>query len=135
MPVRCADDKQVLWTKYMRKVFMEPNKNKLYIPVNVVESKDIISGIGGKELAALGAAGAVGVIAGIVIYAITANMIYCIISVAFIIATVFIAVRRDNHNESIIDKLMHIYRYSRAQKRFEYEYRGVSSPWEEEKHE
>lgn len=114
---------------------MESDKNKLYIPVNVVESKDIISGIGGKELAVLGAAGAVGVIAGIVIYAITANMIYCIISVAFIIATVFIAVRRDNHNESIVDKLMHIYRYSRAQKRFEYEYRGVSSPWEEENHE
>lgn len=114
---------------------MGSNKNKLYIPVNVVESKDIISGIGGEELAIIGVAGVVGVIAGIIMYAATANMIYCIISVAFIIAAVFIMVRRDNHNESIVDKLMHIYKYKRAQKRFEYEYNGISSPWEEEYHE
>lgn len=52
--------------------------------------------------------------------------------IAFAITITFIAVRRDNHNESMIDKLIQIYRYVRAQKRFEYEYMGIKSIWENE---
>lgn len=108
----------------------------LYIPVNVPETKDIIvSGIAGKEIAIVGCSGAAGIILGLITYALTANMIYCWMLVFIIVAAAFIAVRRDNHNESLIDKLVLIYRYTQAQKRFEYEYRGVHSPWEEEKNE
>ena len=49
----------------------------------------------------------------------------------FVGMAAFIAVRRDNHNENMIDKILQIYRYTNAQKRFEYEYMGIKSPWED----
>ena len=53
---------------------MNDNDKKLYIPVNVLETKDIIPGIGGKELAAIGITTAVGVIISIIVYAVNNNM-------------------------------------------------------------
>ncbi len=111
---------------------MNDNDKKLYIPVNVLETKDIIPGIGGKELAAIGIAAAVGVIISIVVYAVNNNMVTCLMIIAFASTATFIAVRRDNHNENIINKIVQIYRYANAQKRFEYEYMGIKSPWEDE---
>ncbi len=111
---------------------MNDNAQKLYIPVNVLETHDLVPGMGGKEFAAMGIAAAIGVVISILIYAINNNLITCIMIIAFAITITFIAVRRDNHNESMIDKLVQIYRYVRAQKRFEYEYMGIKSIWENE---
>lgn len=105
---------------------------KLYIPVNVLETKDLVSGIGGKEFVQVGLAAAAGVIISIITYAMKADIIACMIIIAFTTTVAFITVRRDNHNESMIDKLVQIYRYVRAQKRFEYEYMGIKSTWEDE---
>ena len=106
-------------------------KDKLYIPVNVLETRDLVPGIGGKELTEIGIAAIVGVIISLVVYAMRADMIVCILIVIFTTVTTFIAVRRDNHNENMVDKLVQIYKYAAAQKRFEYEYRGIKSSLEE----
>ncbi len=107
-------------------------EKELYIPVNVPETKDIIvSGIAGKEMAIIGCSGGAGIILGLTVYALTGNMIYCWMLVFITVAAAFIAVRRDIHNESLVDKLVLVYRYTQAQKRFEYVYRGIKSPWEE----
>lgn len=108
------------------------DKEKLYIPVNVLETRDLVPGIGGRELVEIGIAAVVGVIVSLMVYAINADMIVCILITAFAATATFIAVRRDNHNENMIDKLGQIYRYVKAQKRFEYEYMGIKSQWEEQ---
>ena len=110
---------------------MNDNDKKLYIPVNVLETKDIIPGIGGKELAAIGITTAVGVIISIIVYAVNNNMLTCLMIIAFAGMAAFIAVRRDNHNENMIYKILQIYRYSNAQKRFEYEYMGNRTTWKD----
>ena len=84
-----------------------------------------------KILTAAGITTAVGVIISIIVYAVNNNMLTCLMIIAFAGMAAFIAVRRDNHNENMIYKILQIYRYSNAQKRFEYEYMGIRSPWED----
>lgn len=54
---------------------MNDNAQKLYIPVNVLETHDLVPGMGGKEFAAMGIAAAIGVVISILIYAINNNLI------------------------------------------------------------
>ena len=47
---------------------MNDNAQKLYIPVNVLETHDLVPGMGGKEFAAMGIAAAIGVVISILKY-------------------------------------------------------------------
>lgn len=107
---------------------MEERK-KLYIPVNVIETRDIIAGIGARELSAIGGVSAVGIVIGVIINGITGNIVLCMITIAVIAVMTFTAVRRDNHNESLVDKIMQVYHYMQAQKQYEYVYNGLTVPW------
>lgn len=108
---------------------------KLYIPVNVVESRDFVSGFGKKELAITGGALFIAVILAFIIYAVTANTIVSVGAVIFLVAGTVMAVRRNSHNESIVDQIILIHKYCQAQKRFVYEYKGLNMEWKEEKDE
>lgn len=97
------------------------NKEKLPIPVNVVESKDLISGFGSKELSITGVAAIIDLILIIILSSFFGNLVAILIG-AMIISTVVLAIKRDKYDESIVDKFRIAYTFSKEQKQYQYQY-------------
>lgn len=97
-------------------------KEKLPIPVNIPEQRDLLPGIGGKELGIIGIAAAIDIGLILFINGISGSIVTAILVGAALITTVIMAIKRDRFNESIIDKILIIYRFSGVQKKFMYEF-------------
>lgn len=106
---------------------MEEKKTdeKLYMPVNVPDSKDYVAGIGNKELTIIGICLAVAVVMAIIIYTAVGDEVVALIAAGTFIALVILCVRRDPFNESLIDKLKIVIAYYRAQKQYVYSYFNI----------
>lgn len=100
-------------------------KNKLVIPVNVVNQNDFISGFGGKEMGISAVALVIGVIVAVVCYAVNEAILTGIALAAGIIGITILSVKRDRFNESLIDKIRFVRVYYKSQKKYEYEYYNI----------
>lgn len=98
------------------------SRKELYIPVNVPEREDFISGFGAKELTITGVSLFFGVIVAVIVFFRTESAFYAVGAAGIIVAITIVLVRRDLYDESIIDKLRFVRIYHRAQKQFIYEY-------------
>lgn len=104
---------------------MNTNKKELYIPLNVVETQDLISGIGGKEIGFIGASLVVGIILAIIIFSSSGNMVTAVMTGGILVSVTVLLVKRDRFNESMIDKLRFIREYAKSQKRYPYNYTNI----------
>lgn len=101
-------------------------KNKeLYIPVNVPESEDFISGFGNKELAITTITFFVAIVLAIITYVSTDSVFKAVFIAAVLLAVVIIAIKRDKYDESIIDKIKLVNKYRKSQKKFVYEFYNI----------
>lgn len=94
----------------------------LYIPTNTPDNNDIITGFGVKELSITGVGLAVAVIIAIMLYGFTQNIMTAILLPAGGVVVLVVCIWRDVYDESLIDKLMYVWRYYQAQKCYKYEY-------------
>ena len=104
---------------------MSEGKKELYIPLNVVESQDVISGIAGKEIGYIGGALMAGVILAVLIFSFSGSMVLAVLIGGTIVALTVMLVRRDKFNESMLDKFRFIKIYLKAQKKYEYQYHNI----------
>lgn len=104
---------------------MNERKKELYIPLNVVESQDLISGIGGKEIGYIVGALVAGVVLAIMIFSFTGSMVLAVLIGGTLVALTVMLVRRDKFNESMVDKFRFVKIYLQSQKRYEYRYHNI----------
>ena len=114
----------------------EDRKKDLYIPLPVTDSKDYITGFGQRELGYLIVTlVAALIVAGIVEVVFGSIGVTALVGFSFIGCGVMI-VRKDQWDESMIDKLKLILEYQKIQKKYEYQYHDWLSPgktvWDEE---
>ncbi|WP_097006499.1 hypothetical protein [Lacrimispora amygdalina] len=96
-------------------------KKPLYIPIKTLDSEDYVTGLGKLELAIILFATGISLLIGIIL-AFLINSLVGIATGVFIVTTVFVIVRRDNNNESMIRKLQIVRQYNRSQKSYSYSY-------------
>ena len=106
---------------------MEERKKELYIPTNIPESRanDFFPGFGAKEMSILGINFVIGVIVAVMIYVFTKLILAAAITMAGIGALTILIVRRDRYDECLIDQLMILRKFSKAQKVYEYDYYNI----------
>ncbi|BDF45184.1 hypothetical protein CE91St56_23070 [Lachnospiraceae bacterium] len=114
---------------------MAGRKKELYIPVNVPEREDFVSGFGAKELSITGISLFVGIICAVVIFNLSGSAFQAVGSGAIILTTVIMMIRRDRYDESLIDKFRFVLRYLKAQKIYEYKYHNIHEGDEKENNE
>lgn len=101
-------------------------KNKeLYIPVNVPESEDFISGFGAKELSITAITFFISIVAAIVTYVTTESVFKAVFIAAVLLSVVIIAIKRDKYDESIIDKIKLVIKYKKSQKKYVYDFYNI----------
>lgn len=100
-------------------------REKLPIPVNVVEQEDFISGFGNKEILITALVFVIGVILGGIIFVGTGNMIIAIGLASVLLAATILIIKRDRFDESMIDKVRFVRIYINAQKQYMYSYYNI----------
>ncbi len=98
---------------------MEEN-NKLMIPAQTSDRKDYVSGIGKKEVAVIIGSLVVSIAIVLITFMAGASVAVAMFIAFFTVASTICVIRRDAINESLIDKIGLIIRYSKAQKQFLY---------------
>lgn len=98
------------------------NKKELYIPTNVPDNNDIISGFGIKEIIIAGIGTAASVVFAVLVYIISSDIVASVLLPFAAIAILIVFIRRDQCSESIIDKLKFVWYYMKSQKRYGYQY-------------
>lgn len=101
------------------------DKEKLSIPVNVVEQEDFVAGFGNKELLITGVTLIAGIIIGILVYVCSANVIYALGSGIALLTITVTLIKRDRFDECIIDKMRFVKLYIKAQKQYVYSYYNI----------
>lgn len=104
---------------------MEEKKEKLYIPLNVPDTADFMAGIGSKELSIIGCSLVVSVIVAIFVYSLGSDIVVALMCGAMLLACVIVAIRRDQYQECLIDKIKIVIAYTKAQKQYVYEYYNI----------
>lgn len=94
-------------------------RKPLYIPIKTLDSEDYVTGFGKMELAVTALSVAIALVAGLIV-AMTANSLVGILVGCFIVATVFVVVRRDNNNENMAKKIKIVLQCNKSQKRYLY---------------
>lgn len=102
------------------------NKQKpLYIPVNVPDADDYISGIGKIELTIIMSVLAIGLLITVPLGFLTGNTIICSAICFFIVFITILIVKRDTHNENIIKKIRVVFKYLKTEKKYIYSYVNI----------
>ena len=96
------------------------NLTQFYIPKNVSTRFELMKGIGIKEIIYTGIATIVGVILAIILYQITQNYFISAGIVATFSGGTFIVNMKDNNNQSILDIIKNVIRFSTMQKFYKY---------------
>lgn len=97
-------------------------QDKLPIPVNVPERKDVIPGIGSKEIGIIGIASGIDIIFIFFIYGLTSSLPAAMLLGIVMIAIVITLIKRDRFDENFIDKILIIYKFYISQKKYYYEF-------------
>lgn len=97
-------------------------KKELYIPVNIPERNDFFAGYGIKELIATAIALVVGAILAVMIYLLAGSLFFAFGVLGALVAITILLVKRDQIDESFIDKINFVRIYQKQQKRYEYVY-------------
>lgn len=95
---------------------------KLPVPVNVPERKDMLPGIGSKEIGIIGLASVIDIIFIFFIYGITSSLPAAMLLGIVMIAIVITLIKRDRFDENFIDKILIIYKFHISQKKYYYEF-------------
>lgn len=99
----------------------EKEKKPLVFPVNCPPAADYFNGFGQKELLVLLAMSGIALIVMIILWNNYGEVIAMIVTFS-LLAITFVCVRRNSQQESLIDQLVQIFKYYRAQKKYEYKY-------------
>lgn len=99
----------------------EEEKRPLAFPVNCPSAQDYFSGFGSKELMILLVSAGISLILMIILWNSFGQIIALVTSFS-IISITFVLTRRNQQQESIVDQIVQIYKYYKAQKKYEYEY-------------
>ena len=113
-----------VWAAQERKD-MAGRKKELYIPVNVPEREDFVSGFGAKELSITGISLFFSIVCAVAIFVLSGRAFYAVGSGAIIVTTVIMLIRRDRYDESLIDKFRFVLHYLKAQKKYVYKYHNI----------
>lgn len=97
-------------------------KKPLYIPQPTPDNDDVITGFGIKELTIIGIGIVTGIILAVMLYKAAGDIVTAILVPFAGVALLIVCIRRDQYSESLIDKLMFVWKYYKSQKRFMYEY-------------
>lgn len=115
---------------------MNENNNRLdkplYIPVNVLERKDVIEGFGTYEMGIIGIVLTFSIIIFFVLYFITSDVLIPFMIFAFILGLTIMIMRKDQFNENFIDKLRFVKKYIQSQKKYYYKYTNPLFDFKEE---
>ena len=106
----------------------EINKEEeLYIPVNIPESRaaDYFSGFGSKELMTTLITFFASIIVAVIIYKSTNQLTFAAIIGIGIVGIVVLIIKRDQFDESLIDKVKIVQKFRKTQKQYEYEYYNI----------
>lgn len=114
---------------------MEGKKGELYIPVHTPDADDFVAGIGKFEGLVVGISGVVSLLLAIISYAVMENVIVAVMFSAIIIALTITIIRRDSHNENLVNKLMIVWDFYKSQKRYYYRYHSIYESGEYENEE
>lgn len=101
------------------------NKKPLYFPTNCPDANDYVAGFGSKELIITIIAFFVAVIVAIFLYISYSSMPLALIIAASIVVITVLVTKRNAQQESLIDQLIQVIKYSRAQKIYLYEYFNI----------
>lgn len=105
----------------------QENKEELYIPVNIPESRatDFFAGYGSKELFITIITFFIAIILAVVIYQSTKQLFFSAILGIGLVGITVLIIKRDQYDESLIDKLKIIQKYNKTQKKYEYKYYNI----------
>lgn len=98
---------------------------KLYIPTKILDSDDFITGIGAKEVYVTMIATIFSAVFGVVMNQISGNAFMSVLLAIAIIAITIFLVRRDMCNENVFQKLEILFKDSRLQKQYKYQYTNI----------
>lgn len=105
---------------------MSSQNKQLYIPVNIKKRKEILEGIGKKEIVEIVISTLVGIFIGIILFFIKNNNPMYLILSAFIFGSgAFVFLKKDNTNRNTIDKLKLYFEFVNSQKRYNYKYKNI----------
>lgn len=98
----------------------------LYIPVNIRKRKEVIDGIGGKEIRKIVLAIILGIIMGILMYCLKCKNPIMLFTPPVIIGSgAAILFRKNSMNRNFFDNLAIFIEYVKSQKRFYYKYSNI----------
>lgn len=98
----------------------------LYIPVNIKKRKEIIEGIGKKEIRQIVITTLIGIFIGAILFFLKNNNPAYLIMTAFIFGSgSYVFLKKDPTNRNTIDKLKLYINFTKSQKRFHYKYKNI----------
>lgn len=99
---------------------MEEKLEKLPIPMNTLDSDDVIEGIGIVEITIIGAFLFIGVVITMMMYLNTKDPLLSTSPSVILIAVIIFLIRRNKNNENVIDMLKILFKYWVVQKLYLY---------------
>ena len=99
---------------------VEEQRETLYIPTNIKTKQEFFSGYGFMELMKTLVMAALGLIVGLMIYAKNQNISTVILIVMVVISATIVCVSKDRNNQSIVDYVDNMIKFSRSQKIYRY---------------
>jgi len=105
---------------------MAEHNKQLYIPVQIRKRKEIVEGIGRKEIHQIIIAILIGALIGIILFFLNNNNpLYLIMAIFTCGSAAFIFLKRDATNRNTIDKIKLYIDFINNQKRFYYKYVNI----------
>jgi len=99
---------------------MEEQRETLYIPTNIKTRQEFFSGFGFPELMQTLVMAAVSLVVGLILYAEDQSVPRTVLIVIITIATTIVCVSKDRNNQSMLDYVKNMIRFSREQKKYPY---------------
>ena len=96
--------------------------NNLYMPSNISTQKEIVSGIGAKEMKYFVYLTIIALIIGVTISIFINTQVGIVITVPMIIFSYFLVVKNPSNNYSTVSQIIGIYNYLKKQNRYKYKY-------------
>jgi len=99
---------------------VEEQRETLYIPTNIKTRQEFFSGYGFMELMKTLVATAISLIIGLMIYAKNQDISAVVLIVIISIAATVVCVSKDRNNQSMVDYVSNMMKFSREQKIYPY---------------
>ena len=99
---------------------MDEQRETLYIPTNIKTRQEFFNGFGFPELMQTFVMAVVSLITGLFLYAGNQNLSLTVLIVIITIAATIVCVSKDRNNQSMLDYVKNMIRFSREQKKYPY---------------